>query len=303
MRGFQPNASAQRLVTKVSKTIAVVSSLSPRYFFIESDYSKTLAGIVKYSNSSDYRIMLDIGGKGFDCINLYKKKIIDAIIIIDAGHENHLLHEIMSTKIPFVLLGSPSREIQELTWVDVDSTAGVFDAVIYLISLGHRNIAMINGSMHRAPSINKYAGFKKAMDTAGIKIRPENIINCEEIDTVSGYEAAKKLLSRDDRPSAIFTYADMVAMGVYKAAKEIGLKIPQDVSVVGFDNSDKSQICEPDLTTVAQPIYDKGYMVSRYLIEMLQTINSSEIYRHHHILLPCSLIIRNSCCPPSGLLL
>jgi len=299
MRGYQPDAAAQRLVTKISRTIAVMSAMMPQYFFVESNYAKTLAGITDCAKKLNHGIMLDIGGNGSNCIELHRKKLIDGVILIDPGIDDLLITQILNGNVPVVLIGSPHQNLPGLTLVDVDRVRGFYDGVNYLVSLGHRKIAMINGQGKRTPSINKRLGFEKAMRENDIPIRPEYMLECEETNVVAGsYVLAKQLLRQKERPTAIFAYADISAMGVYQAAKELGLNIPKDLSVIGFDDVASSQYCEPKLSSVAQPIYNKGYIGVQHLVDLIQRTQQSGNREGMHTLLSCSLVIRDSACPP-----
>ncbi len=298
LEGFHANAAAQSLVTKISKKIAVVSALPSKYFFFESDYSRILAGIYDSATANGYHLLLDIGVRHSECIDLYRKRQIDGIILVDSGYEGQsLLNEIIEAHVPFVLLGT--SELNSFSSVDVDRHDIAYKTVQYLISLGHRNIAMINSPMTRILSVIKFNGYLDALKAAGIPFDENNLVICEDADaTRQWHEASVELLSRPNRPTAIYVYSEMASMELYSVARSMNLRIPEDLSVAAYGNSDVARVCFPPLTTAHQPNYEKGYSVTELLCKEITQINNDTQPVHVKELLSCDLIIRESCAPP-----
>jgi LacI family transcriptional regulator len=154
-----------------------------------------------------------------------------------------------------------------------------------LIDRGNRDIAVINGHADSEPAKLRFRGFCRALDEAGIRLKPENITR-GNWQYQGGYAAAKQLLDRPDHPQAIVAMNDEMAVGVYDVARELGLSIPDDVSVTGFDNAGIIQHLTPHLTTVDRPLQEMGYRSMEILLGYI----SGEVKESHNIILPCRLL-------------
>lgn len=192
---------------------------------------------------------------------------------------------------PIVLL-DPNNENPDFSAVISTNREGAMAVMGYLTRLGHRRIAHIAGRMELVSAIQRLQGYKDGLAAAGIPLDPE-LIAMGNYRSDIGYDCAKELLSMKDRPTAIFAANDMSAMGVYQAAKEAGLRIPEDLSVVGFDNLKESAFIVPALTTVDQYLEEMGAVATRMILSLvnedklicgLQTVETQ-------------LIVRDSCCP------
>lgn len=177
--------------------------------------------------------------------------------------------------------------------VTVNNTEGVFAATTYLIKLGHRAIAMIIGSLHLRNAVARLEGFREAIHKAKLEISPEYIQE-GRFDRSNGYEKMRILLQQRPQPTAVVCGNDLIALGVLSALREAGLRCPQDVSVIGFDDIELSELTDPSLTTVFQPGYQMGARAAALLIKRLQ--GSKEPAQN--IVLPTELKIRHSVCPP-----
>ena len=194
------------------------------------------------------------------------------------------LHE-----MPSVLLDAQAHD-GSLPSVVPDDLGGAKDMTLYLLDLGHREIVHL--SRRPGPSaVNlRRNGFFAAHDEMGVAPRPDAIVECE-VSTPSAYQAGLEILGRPDRPTAIFCFNDRMAWGVYQAAAELGLRIPDDLSVVGFDDVPLvAPVLRPGLTTVRLPHVDMG----RWAVTRVLTGDA----RPEHEVLPCPLIIRESAGPP-----
>ena len=177
--------------------------------------------------------------------------------------------------------------------VTVDNEEGAYQAIRYLLELGHRRIACIAGQLHVTSGLERLKGFKRALREAGISIAPEYIQE-GRFDRLSGYEKALMLLQFSPRPTAIFAANDLVALGVLAAMRELGLRCPEDVSLVGFDDLELASFTNPALTTVAQPAYQMGARAAGLLFERLR----GEEIPTRHIVMKATLKARDSTAAP-----
>jgi LacI family transcriptional regulator len=192
-----------------------------------------------------------------------------------------------------VLLDAESRD-PGVTWVVPDEMAGARAAVGELLAHGHRRIGFLNNEEDIPAARLRLRGFRAAMKRAGVAVDPELIRNAPPT-TAGGYGAARELLQRADRPTALFCFRDLMAMGVYQAAREAGLDVPADLSIVGYDNM--PHVCDglfPGLTTVELPHYEMGAWAARQLLASI----SAEPVPARHARLPGQLIRRGSVAAP-----
>ncbi|MBE6474794.1 MAG: LacI family DNA-binding transcriptional regulator [Actinomyces succiniciruminis] len=180
-----------------------------------------------------------------------------------------------------------------MPWVAPDEVSGARAAMQELLSHGHRRIAFLNNSDDVPATHGRLAGYRESLDDAGIAF-DESIVVARPSETPGGYEAAREVLSRDSsRPTALFCYNDRMAMGAYRAAAELGLRIPEDVSIVGFDNQEiVAEGLFPSLTTVALPHYEMGRWAMKRLVAVLNDQVQDDA--PGSALLPCPLVRRES---------
>jgi len=174
--------------------------------------------------------------------------------------------------------------------VVVDNFHGALAAVQHLIGLGYRRIAFINGIPELQASQDRRRGYQVALQEKGIDLRPEWVVEGEFTDA-GGYRAMKRLLATDPPPEAVFAASDAMALGAIRAIREQGLRVPQDVAIVGFDDVPLAAQVDPPLTTVRQPISEMGRMACRLLVQLIQ----GEPVLQRKVVLHTQLVVRQSC--------
>ncbi len=226
------------------------------------------------------------------------------------GWERRSLSRLAGTLIDGAVIVAPTASVTDATipvvavdphtgktgpsTVEADNVGGARAATQHLIELGHRRIAHIRGRTDLVSAQLREQGYREALVAAGIPFDPELV-------RVGGYraaettDAARELLSRSDRPTAVFAANDLSAIRVLEIARELGLRVPEDLSVVGFDNVPEAANAVPALTTVAQPLHQMGAEAVRLLLGLLAGGTTED-----HLLLPASLVVRASTSPPAG---
>jgi LacI family transcriptional regulator len=199
------------------------------------------------------------------------------------------------TQAPLVII-DPNNEAPDYPSIIATNQEGALAAMKYLTGLGHRRIGYITGRMELVSSNLRLQGYKDGLAAAGISLS-EDSIEIGDYTTETAAVCARKLLSRPDRPTAIFAANDMSAMGVYQAARELGLHIPGDLSVMGFDNLHEAAYLDPPLTTIDQFIEKMGTLATEMLVKLMEgeslPINPAEKFNLYQI--PTQLVIRDSC--------
>ncbi|GAA1037868.1 LacI family DNA-binding transcriptional regulator [Virgisporangium ochraceum] len=204
-------------------------------------------------------------------------------------------HQLERQRIPFVVVDSDSATSASVPTIGANNWNGGLAATRHLIELGHRRIAVISGPADVLCSRARVAGFSSAHDEAGIRA-DAGLVRYGNFHVGGGYEHAMALLTGPDRPTAVFAGSDMQAMGVYRAANQLGLKIPRDLSVIGYDNLPVGQWIGPALTTVNQPLRDMAGTATRMLLDLARGVEPATT----RIDFVTELVVRESTAPPGG---
>lgn len=267
---YKPNSSAKGLATKRTKTIGLVVSEITSPFF-----SMMIKGAEDKAMEEDYNIMLANSNwvieEELKCIRMFEEGRVDGILKISGGGDellNDYLNNIANKDIPLVLV---DRKIDNkmIPKINVNNVNAAYKGTKYLIELGHEKIALVKGDDVAASyaSIDRVKGYKKALAEAGIT---EEIIVPGYFDRESAYQATHQIFNNNQGVSAIFYASDMMAVGGLKAIKELDLKVPDDISVLGCDDIELASIVDPALTTLKQPRYKMGYLGMEKLINRLE---------------------------------
>ena len=185
-----------------------------------------------------------------------------------------------------------------LPWVSIDNYAAAREAMAHLIWLGHVRIALVSSSNHYISTQLRLSGYRDALTEAGLPVREDYIrLGAADYSFKSGFDSAKSLLALENPPTALLCVSDMLALGAIASAKDMGLRVPEDVTVVGFDDVEHTTMFHPYVTTVAQPCVQIGEKA----MEMLGCAITRTPFARE-ALLPHRLILRESSAPPSGLL-
>jgi LacI family transcriptional regulator len=202
-----------------------------------------------------------------------------------------------TTHAPLVII-DPNNETPDYPAIIATNQEGALAAMSYLTDLGHRRIGHIAGEMKLISASQRLQGYKDGLAAAGIPLH-EDLIEMGDYTTETAVICARKLLSLPDRPTAIFAANDVSAIGVYQAARELGLQIPGDLSVIGFDNLRDAAHLNPPLTTIDQSLERMGTIATEMLVELVKgnslPMNPAEEGNLYKI--PTQLVIRDSCAP------
>jgi len=224
-----------------------------------------------------------------EILNLVLQHLVDGFIFTPpADNAQHLLEKLIQRDIPFVRL-TPSDRQSPLPYVTATDRQGAFDMTKYLIELGHRRIAYIHGPQEQRAAHDRFAGYKCALQEAGVEV-DETMIEYGDDHFQSGYQAALNLINRTPIPTAIFCNNDEMAAGASSAIFNCGLKVPNDISVAGFDDIPLSRQLHPALTTVHQPIYEIAQKATNLLMKMCKVEELGKLEYEF----PTEIIIRQS---------
>ncbi|WP_078409928.1 LacI family DNA-binding transcriptional regulator [Priestia abyssalis] len=289
---YSPNTLARGLVMKKSQTIGLLVSGMNRESVKDNLTFQVLSGINECVSVRDYDLILfntdSSRQREKTYTQLCRERKVDGAIIQGIKLDDPYLKEVMESDIPCVLVDIPV-ETNTVGYVTTDNVLGAKKAVEHLIELGHRNIAMVNGSDQAFVSKQRLKGYEKALKENEIKVQ-RNWIADGEFKEEKAKEAVSSLLSSFPEISAIFCASDLMALGALKACQEKGLAVPNDISIIGYDDILLASYVTPPLTTINQDMFEMGYEAADLLINMLE----GKAKKRHRIL-ETQLVQRKSC--------
>jgi len=291
--GYERNELARGLVMGASGAIGLVIPDITNPFFAE-----ITRGVGEVAHARGYGVILCNTGEDPErersYIRLLRRKRVDGLILTTVTAEDPYLKTLARSKTPFVLV-SRACQVVPAPYVGVDDRLGGRLAVEHLVDLGHRRVGFIGGPQGVQSCVDRLAAFKSVLSERGIPVRGEWIA-FSDFTQQAGYRAAKDLLKRGERPTAIFATNDVVALGVLQAADELGIRVPEELSLVGYDDISYASLPRIELTTVAQPSFDMGRIAAEWLISTLAGKRQRRLYR----LLTPKLVVRHTTAPPSS---
>ncbi|HEY8346553.1 MAG TPA: LacI family DNA-binding transcriptional regulator [Symbiobacteriaceae bacterium] len=294
---YHPHAGARSLVTGSSKTIGLITSRPIVQAFASTFFSEVIQGIGSVLEAEGYNLLLstaldeDAGREA--CLEMLRSRHADGAILTMSRLDDPLINALVAEKRHFVLIGRPAdregRLIPDVPYVNNDNVSAAAAVVAHLVSLGHRRIGFITGLRERVYCYDRLQGYRKGLEEAGISYDPALVVEGNITQADAGL-ALERLMSLSDPPTAVMAGDDVLALGALDAALRMGLRIPGDLALSGFNDTPLWRWIRPRLTTVRIPMYDLGVMAARMLIGLLKGRPSCPPY----VILPSQLIVRES---------
>jgi LacI family transcriptional regulator len=286
--GYTPNVLAKSLRSKKSKTIGVVIADISSPF-----YSNVVKGIEDGAQEKGYSIILSNTDEQYKkeekAVQVLLEKRIDGLLITPVQEENRDILDLKEKGIPLVLVGRHFDNIQT-NYIVTEDIIGGFLATEHLIKKGHRRILHINGPMHISSASERLAGYKRALLEYGLEY-DQRLVRGNTVEMEEANKLTKKIISEGFNFTAIFAYADVLALGAMHALSEAKLRIPDDIAVVGYDDIEFARISHPPLTTVRIPRYRLGKKAINLLVEKIIKKGSRKL---HQVVIKPELVIRES---------
>ncbi|MFQ3647037.1 MAG: LacI family DNA-binding transcriptional regulator [Anaerolineae bacterium] len=290
---FVPNHAARTLVTQRSNIVGVVVPHTANVFFGDNSYfPMLLQGIAEATNQHDQSMLLwlaqpDESPEHF-ARRIVRNRVYDGLIIASIADSDPLIDNLYEINAQFVMVERPLQREESISYVAIDNVYAGRLATEHLIALGYERIAHITGSLTIGDGVDRLTGYQQALQHAGRPYRPE-LVSAASFTAETGYRAMRELLPH--HPDAVFIASDTSAMGALQALHEAGLRVPQDVAIIGFDDIDIATRVTPQLTTVRQPVQEKGSEALSLLLNILDQPESAP----RRVILPTQLVIRDSC--------
>ncbi|ANF47598.1 MULTISPECIES: LacI family DNA-binding transcriptional regulator [Priestia] len=269
---YSPNTLARGLVMQKSKTIGLLVSGISRESVKDNFTFEVLCGVNERASTLGYDLILfntnTMMQREKTYTQLCRERRVDGAIIQGIKKEDPYLKEVVESDIPCVLVDIPVHS-NSVGYVTTDNALGAKKAVEHLASLGHKHIGMINGHEDAFVSQERLNGYREALKECGLSFRSEWVVS-GNFEEKKAEKAVRELINRHKEVTAIFCASDLMALGALKACKELGLHVPKEMSIVGYDNIVLASYSSPNLTTVGQEVYQIGYEAADLLIEMLE---------------------------------
>lgn len=289
--GYHPHAAARTLASQRSWVIGLVLPRSVSSFFTDPYFPHLTQGIAQACNRYDYTLSLFLVSTKEDEEKIFprvsRRGLLDGIIVQSGQTGDQLIERLVDSSMPLVIAGRPLSS-DNVSYIDVDNVRAAYEAVTHLIGLGYQRIGTIAGPDNSTVGIDRLEGYRQALLEHGQGL-DDALIAVGDFTEGSGYAALRSILPA--RPEAVFVASDLMAVGAMRAARSAGLRIPDDIAFVGFDDLPIAARAECPLTTVRQPITEFGFKAVETLIDVME--NGIEPARR--VIMDTELVVRDSC--------
>lgn len=288
--GYVPNTLARGLRSKRTNSLAlVVADITNPYF------TSMARGVEDVAGSSGYSVIYcntdESETKEDKYANILVQRQVDGVLLVPAGGNARTVRYFENNKIDVVVLDRRVPE-KNTNLVCSDSVNGAKELTDLLIKLGHQQIAIITGPNNVSTSTDRVVGYRNSLEEAGLSANEQ--VYFGGFNQQTGYESTRIAMCSSQKPTAFFAANNFILIGVVKALRELNLKVPEDVSVVGFDDFPESMLIEPFFTVAIQPAYEMGQKAAELLIKQ---INGEIVDNSQTIILPTDIIVRRSAGP------
>jgi DNA-binding LacI/PurR family transcriptional regulator len=268
--GYTPNRAARSLAAHRSDTVALVVSEPTGRLFSDPFFGQTILGAASVLSATDYQLVL-VMVQGDDDRGRVERHLLRGnaagVLLLSTRHDDPLPGRLHEAGVPCVLAGRPPGALP-LGYVDADNVGGARRAVAHLVERGRGVIATVAGPADMAPGADRLAGWRDGLARAG-RPAPPALVAAGDFTREGGRAATDQLLRRRPDMDGLFVASDLMALGALDALRRAGRRVPGDVAVVGFDDSEAAAAADPPLTTVRQPIEDLGRRMASALLDQL----------------------------------
>ncbi|MFZ3589186.1 LacI family DNA-binding transcriptional regulator [Bacillus sp. DJP31] len=292
--GYHPNFNARSLANQTTQAIGIVMPSSADKVFQNPFFPEVLRGISTIAHGQEYALYMSTGETEDEIfegvVKMVQGKRVDGIVLLYSRVDDEIISYLQKRDFPFTVIGKPFKDSESISHVDNDNYKAAKEVTEFFIGLGHDQIGFVGGSLNLVVTIDRLLGYEKALHNSGLQYRDEYIIH-EEFLKEGGQEAVKELFALEEPPTALVVADDLMAWGVLNTLDEMGIRVPEDISVVSFNNLMLSEVSRPPLTSVDINIFELGCMAAKCLIEKIQ--DPTEHVKR--VMIPHQLVKRQSC--------
>ena len=295
--GYVPNRAARTLVTRRTDSVALVITEPERRLFAEPFFADVVRGMSHVLSADDIQLVLLMSQSDDDRLRTEQFLLrghVDGALLLSLHAQDPLPRNLVRQGLAVVTGGRPLNGNADVPCVDVDNRGGGRSAVEHLISTGRRRIAHITGSLDMAPGLDRRAGYRDALEGAGLAIDDELEVT-GDFSQESGRAAVERLLARARDLDAVFAGSDLMAAGAMQALTNHGRRVPDDVAVIGFDDSQLARSSQPTLSSIRQPVELMGRQMASLLLQLLgRGHGTGQPPENTTVVLPTELVVRES---------
>ena len=281
---YHPNSQARGLAKAATRTIGL--AIARNRYTSDPFLMEFVAGMGDVTVGAGYGLLLAPFADGGELM-LVKERRVDGLVLLDTDVDDPRLPQLQELKFPVVIFGRADNA-RGFPWIDVDGYAGGRMVAEHLLRLGHRRIAHVAAPQHFMYARERQRGWADRLTEAGL---PPELVAEGDLTEASGERALLELLALPEPPTAVFVASDLMAAGLIKAAHSQGVRVPEDLAVVGFDDTRMAEWLSPPLTTVQQPILDLGRQAAQMLLDRLE----GRSRQPRGVLISPRLVVRRSC--------
>lgn len=291
---YYPNFQARNLAARTTQTIGVVMANSATLAFQNPFFPEVIRGISTTAHACQLGLYLSTGGTEEEIfqevVAMVQGRKVDGVILLYSRVDDKTLNYLREMQFPFTIVGRPYDFEDQIDFVDNDNKQIAKDVVNYLMDLGHREIAFIGGDVHFVVSADRLEGYRAALEDHQLKYQEKYFIQDFAFEQ-DGKEAIRKLMAEEQPPTALVAHDDSVAYEIIRYLEQLEIRVPEDVSIISFNNHALSEHVKPPLTSVDINIFELGIQATELL---LKRIKQPEREASHQFV-DTTLIVRDSC--------
>jgi LacI family transcriptional regulator len=292
---FQPNLAARGLAAGRTGVLGLVIPMGVTTIFTDPYFPQLIQGVSSACNAREYSVMLWLADPEYErrmIQQILYNGLVDGVVVASMLMNDPIIEALTKRNLPFVLVGRhPTND--RVSYVDVDNRNAAREAVLHLIRLRRRRIGIITGPLNMIAGSDRYKGYLDGLHERGL-VPEDELITEGDFTETGGYLAMQRMLKAE--PDAVFACSDVMASGALHAILDAGLKVPQDIALIGYDDLPLASRTTPPLTTVRQPTQRLGSMAVELLIDLIKFPERQT----RRVILPTELVVRDSCGPLPG---
>lgn len=291
---YYPNFQARNLAARTTQTIGVVMANSATLAFQNPFFPEVIRGISTTAHACQLGLYLSTGGTEEEIfqevVAMVQGRKVDGIILLYSRVDDKTLNYLREMQFPFTIVGRPYDFEDQIDFVDNDNKQIAEDVVNYLMDLGHREIAFIGGDVHFVVSADRLEGYRAALENHQLKYQEKYFIQDFAFEQ-DGKEAIRMLMTQQQPPTALVAHDDSVAYEIIRYLEQLEIRVPEDVSIISFNNHALSEHVKPPLTSVDINIFELGIQATELLLKRIKQPESEA----SHQFVDTTLIVRDSC--------
>ena len=289
--GYHPNYNARSLANRTTQTIGLVMPSSADKVFQNPFFPEVLRGISTKAHEKEYTIYMSTGTTEEEILEgvmgMVHGRRVDGIVMLYSRIDDKIMSFLEEQNFPFTVIGKPLVNPDQITHVDNDNFRAAKDVTEHFINKGHKRIAFVGGNLDLVVTVDRLSGYEKAIREAGLPHKDEYVVHVEFLKE-GGHEAVMELFSLEEPPTALVVADDLMALGIMSKLDEMDLSVPEEVSIISFNNVMLAEYASPPLTSVDINIFQLGYQAVNCLLEKIDDPESG----HKRVCVPHKVVER-----------